>query len=241
MTTKDKVLAQVSDLLECLNKPKAKGNNIAGFFKHPFILTVVGSLLITAGSNEVTKRFQIRDKQSDAVATLESEIPMELSITTYLAMILSVLESEGCSSKPDKKLESAFVIGLTGKSCKDAEAEYQKYYMLTLEHPTGSSLVRVRALFLSPVVDEGAVKLSTLIKLLSFTPDNKCIDHVSEQARGIYGELVDFAIQEIDGKEVRDTPNIFNLTDLISYCPARDLCRVPSITKDTTIKVHCPA
>lgn len=84
MTTKDKVLAQVSDLLECLNKPKAKGNNIAGFFKHPFILTVVGSLLITAGSNEVTKRFQIRDKQSDAVATLESEIPMELSITTYL-------------------------------------------------------------------------------------------------------------------------------------------------------------
>jgi hypothetical protein len=113
--------------------------------------------------------------------------------------------------------------------------------MLTLEHPTGSSLVRVRALFLSPVVDEGAVKLSTLIKLLSFTPDNKCIDHVSEQARGIYGELVDFAIQEIDGKEVRDTPNIFNLTDLISYCPARDLCRVPSITKDTTIKVHCPA
>jgi len=239
MATTDEVLVQVSELLNRLNKPEKKGGTIGAFLKHPIVVTVVGSVLIAGGSNWVTKEFQLRDKQSDAVATLESEIPREVALTTHLAMVLSVLESEDCNSKPDKKLESPFVVGLTGKSCKDAEAVYLKYYTLFLEHPPGSSLVRVRALFSSPAVDEGAKKLGALIGLLSVTAENRCIVHVAKQAGGIYEELVDLAIQEIDGDKVRDTPNVFNLADLATHCKAEDLCRVPAITKDPTVKVGC--
>ena len=173
MATTNEVLAQVAELLNRLNKPEKKGGTIGAFLKPPIVVTVVGSVLIAAGSNFVTKEFQLRDKQSDAVATLESEIPPELARTTHLAMLLSVLESEGCSDKPDKKLEFPFIFGLTGKSCKDGEAEFLKYHTLYLEHPPGSSLVRVRALFSSPAVDEGAKKLGALIGVLSVTAEDR--------------------------------------------------------------------
>lgn len=239
MAIADEVLAQVSELLVRLNKTEKRGSIIGAFLKHPIVVTVVGSVLITYGSNFVTKEFQLRDKQSDAVATLESEVPQELASTTHLAMISSVLESEGCSSQPNKKLKSPLVFGLTGKSCREAEAEYLKYYTISLQHPPGSSLARIRALFSSPAVDEGAKKLGALLGLLSVTADDNCIVHVANQAGGAYEELVDLTIQEIDGDKVRDTPAIFNLANLAKQCKTEDLCRVPAISKDPTVKVAC--
>lgn len=239
MAIKDEVLAQVSELLNRLNQAEKKAGVMAALLKHPIVVTVVGCVLIAVGSNWVTTEFQLPDKQSNAVAILKAEFPRELALTTHLAMVLSVLEAEGCDKHPNKKLEDPFAIGLTGKSCNDAEAEYLKYYTLFLEHPQGSSLVRVRALFSSPAVDEGAKKLGALIGLLSVTSENRCIVPVAEQAGQAYMELVDLAIQEIDGHSVRDTPNVFNLANLATQCKAADLCRVPAITKDPTVKVSC--
>ena len=135
MSTTEEVLTQVSKLLERISSPQEKGTTIGAFLKSPIVITVVGSLLVTAGTNWVTKQFQLRDKQSDAVAALEAEIPRELALTTHLAMVSSVLEEEKCNENPDKKLPSPLVMGLTGKSCKEAEVEYLKYYSLFRKRP----------------------------------------------------------------------------------------------------------
>lgn len=239
MAISDEVLAQINQLLNRLNAPEKKGITFSGIFRHPIVITVVGSALIAYASNFITKEFQLRDKQSNAVATLQSEFPRELALTTYLATILSVLEAQGCENEPNKKLVNPYVLGLTGKTCKDAEAEYLKYYKLFLEHPQGSSLVQLRALFSSPAVDDGATKLGALVGVLSVTSNDQCIAYAQDQANQAYEELVDLTIQEIDGKVVKKTPSVFELTDLPKHCLATDLCRVPAITKDHSVKVKC--
>lgn len=239
MATTDDVLTQVSELLARLNGPEKKAGAISEFLKHPIVITVVGSILIAYGSNFVTKEFQLRDKQSEAVAALESAIPREIALTTQLAMISSVLEEQQCSENPGKKLLNPLVFGLTGKSCKEAEVEYLKFYALSLEHPPGSSLVKVRALFASPAVDEGAKKLGALIGLLSVTAQSSCIVQVARQADQAYGELVDLSIQEIDGSKVNKLPDIFRLTDLPAHCRLEDLCRIAAIAKDPSLKLKC--
>jgi len=239
MATTDEVLNQVSELLARLNCTEAKSSPIGAFLKNPIAITVIGSIMVTAGSNWVTKQFQLRDKQSDAIATLESEIPRELSVTTHLAMVLSVLEEQKCEENPNKRLSYPFVLGLTGKSCKEAEAEYLKYYSMLLEKPPGSSLVKVRALFESPAVDDGAQKLGALIGVLSVTSKPSCVIHVSGQARAAYDELVNLTIKEIDGTKVGKTPDVFDLSGLINQCGVEDLCRAPGITKDMTSKLKC--
>jgi len=149
------------------------------------------------------------------------------------------LRKRKCNENPDKKLPDPLVMGLTGKYCKEAEAEYLKYYSLFLEHPPGSSLVRVRALFASPAVDEGVKKLGALVGLLSVTSQNTCIVQVSKQASEAYEELVNLTIREIDGSKVKQVPSIFQLTDLPAHCKAEDLCRVPAIAKDSFLKLKC--
>jgi len=240
MATVDDVLKQVSNLLDRLSRPEVnKPSPLGAFFKNPITITVIGSLMVTAGSNWVTKQFQLRDKQSSAVAALESEFPRELAITTHLAMIKSVLEEEKCDENPNKALSHPFVLGLTGKSCKEAEAEYLKYFSLLLEKPAGSSLVKVRALFESPAVDDGAKKLGALIGVLSATAKPACIIDVSEQAEAAYDELVDLAIKEIDGTKVCKTPDVFDLSGLIGKCGEEDLCRARGLPKDISSKLKC--
>jgi len=239
MATVDDVLNQVSDLLDRLNRSEAKNSLIGAFLKNPIAITVIGSIMVTVGSNWVTKQFQLRDKQSDAVAALESEIPRELAVTTHLAMVLSVLEEQKCDENPDKVLSTPFVLGLTGKSCKDAEAEYLKYFSMLLEKPPGSSLVKVRALFASPAVDDGAQKLGALVGVLSVTSKPSCIVQVSRQARAAYDELVNLTIKEIDGTKVVKTPEAFNLSGLINLCGEEDLCRAPGLPKDLSSKLKC--
>ena len=110
---------------------------------------------------------------------------------------------------------------------------------LFLEHPPGSSLVRVRALFASPAVDEGAKKLGALVSLLSVTSQSTCIVSVSQQASEAYEELVDLSIREIDGSKVKQVPSVFQFTDLAAHCKAEYLCRVPAIAKDSSLKLKC--
>jgi len=239
MATVDDVLNQVSDLLARLNHSEAKISPFGAFLKNPKVITFIGSIMVAIGSNWVTKQFQLRDKQSDAVAALESEIPRELAVTTHLAMVLSVLEEQKCDENPDKVLSHPFVLGLTGKSCKAAEAEYLKYFSMLLEKPPGSSLVKVRALFASPAVDDGAQKLGALVGVLSVTAKPACIIQVGRQSRAAYDELVDLAIKEIDGTKVGKTPDVFNLSGLINQCAEEDLCRAPGLPKDFSSKLKC--
>lgn len=240
MATVDDVLTQVLELLARLNRPDAsKTSPLGAFLKNPITITVIGSIMVTAGSNWVTKQFQLRDKQSDAVAALESEVPRELAVTTHLAMIKSVLEEEKCDENPNKALAHPFVLGLTGKSCKEAEAEYLKYFSLLLEKPPGSSLVKARALFESPAVDDGAQKLGALIGVLSATAKPACIIHVSTQAGAAYDELVDLTIHEIDGTKISKTPEVFDLSGLIGQCGEEDLCHARGLPKGMSSKLRC--
>jgi len=241
MTTVNHVLTEVSKLLDRLNHPDSKARSLSTFFRHPIVITVVGSILITLGSNVVTKKFQLRDKQADAVASLQSEIPRELALLSHLAEIRSVLEEEKCDNKADTdKLTRPLVMGLTGKTCKEAEEEYLKYYAIFLKSPPGASLVKVRALFESPAVDEGAQKLGALLKLLTITGNSTCIVQIEDQADEAFDELMNLSIKEIDGAKSDKMPKAFDMKILLSsHCPKEDLCRVTALSKDPTLKLNC--
>jgi len=51
MAISDEVLAQINQLLNRLNAPEKKGITFSGIFRHPIVITVVGSALIAYASN----------------------------------------------------------------------------------------------------------------------------------------------------------------------------------------------
>jgi hypothetical protein len=239
MSQLDDVLAEVSQLLKRANAPGRAESPLTSLLKHPIVITVIGSVLVAIGSNWVTKRFQLRDKQSDAVAALESEMPKQLALTNHMARVLSVLEAEGCSDDKDKKLVSPFVIGLTGKTCGEAEAEYLNYYNTYLKEPPKSSLARMRALFESSAVDEGSKKLSLLLTILSNTNQDSCIVPVFEQSNSIFEDLVDAAVKEIEGTPVSQDPQSYKVAKALESCDEIWLCQLPVVANDPEMKVRC--
>ncbi|OLF76885.1 hypothetical protein AWH61_08130 [Alteromonas sp. W12] len=227
MSKFDTLVDLLSELVSNLNQPKKKESFISQFFKNPFVITVLGGVILTFGTNWVSKQYQLRDKQSEAIALLESELPKELAYVKHQAMILSVLEEANCDENPDYLLDKPYVIGLTGRSCQEAESEYLKYYQIVLNKPAGASLIRIRSLFESPEIDEGAEILNGIVGLLSTTSNSLCIVNAADQARLVYDQLIDMTIDEVDGKLLNKSPEVFDLTRLSEKCPKEDLCSAP--------------
>lgn len=240
MATTDEVLEKLVDVLSRITRPPEKESFFKYLLKHPIVVTAVGSLLVAYGTNWVTKQFQLRDKQADSIATLESEMPTELSLTYRLAQIASVLKDERCeANNKDKKLKYPLIIGLTGKTCGEAEADFNEYYKTYIQQPPSPSLARMRAIFTSVAVDEGARKLSILVAVLGSTTEFACVANVYAQAQNAYVKLLDVALQEIDGSPVTDVPPEFTLSTSLSHCTTTPVCDIPAVAADPDMKERC--
>ncbi len=241
MDTPNEMYQELTKLLKRLNEPAAETNSISSLLKHPIVVTTITSLLVLVGSNMIAKAFQLRDKQSDAIAALEKEMPKALNNAAKLAVIRSVLEEERCADNSKKKLKFPYVIGLTDKTCGEAEAEFDAHYKTMLEKPPSPPLARVRALFKSKAIDQGAKKLSVLMDVLSNSGESFCIVAVEDQAQDAYDALIDLALKEIDGTKTDVVPAVFNVTKSLSQCTLAPLCGIPSVREDSDMKAHCAA
>jgi len=239
MDPSNEMYQELTKLVKRLNEPAADTNSITSFLKHPIVVTTVTSLLVLIGSNMVAKAFQLRDKQSDVIAALETEMPKTLKTVTKLAVIRSVLEDQKCDENSAKKLEFPYVIGLTNKTCGQAEAEFDAYYKTMLEHPPAPPLARIRALFKSKAINQGAKKLSVLVDVLSNSAESSCIVVAEDQAQDAYETLVELALKEIDGTTTDEVPAVFNISKSLSHCTQAPLCNIPSVREDSDMKAQC--
>lgn len=240
MTTKDELMTQVSNLLERLNEGSSKGFSFSSLLKHPIVVTTVTSMLVLFGTNEITKLYQLRDKQSVALAALESQMPKQLEMVNQLAMVSSVLEDQKCGqNNSKKKLDSPYVYGLTGKTCGEAEAEYASYFKAYLEEPPEPPLARMRAIFKSKAVDEGAKTLSILTDVLAKTKESYCIINVKDQADRAYAKLVDVALKEVDGVVTEDIPAEFKVSASLSKCTSTPVCDIPRVSDAPDMQARC--
>ena len=51
-----------------------------------------------------------------------------------------------------------------------------------------------------------------------------CIVNAADQARLVYDQLIDMTIDEVDGKLLNKSPEVFDLTRLSEKCPKEDIC-----------------
>jgi len=237
MNDADRVLSKLSELLDHINKPK-KSNAVADFFAHSFVITVAGALIVLLGTNWITEKFQLRDKKIQAVTAFENDIPRGILAATQQAMISSVLEDQRCDVDADRKLQNPFVPGLTGRTCKDAEAEYLKYAGMLAEHPPGTSIARLRATFDSPKIEDHSIKLGSLLGLLALTNKDSCIVEAARLANDAYAELVGMTVKDINGDR-KGIPDAFALESLKRVCPAEHLCGVHDLAGDASLDLKC--
>ncbi|MDO6575942.1 hypothetical protein [Alteromonas stellipolaris] len=170
-------------------------------FKHPIIVTVVATIVVAFASNIVTKAFQLRDKKLETIAMFENDIPREIRLKTHLAKIRSVLETSGCSTDGGKELDKPFVIGLTGKTCSDAESLYLKYFDESLKLKNGASLTKMRTIFDDDFIKRESSKLKSVLEILSESSSPICIVNAEKEANKLYIELLEVSIDDIEGKK----------------------------------------
>jgi len=212
---------------------------MSAILKHPLVVAVVTGLLLLVGANAIIKGYQLRDQQSATIAALESQMPKQLDAAMQLAMVKSVLEDDTCSADPKKKLRDPYVYGLTGKTCGEAEAQYQAYFQAYLKDPPAPPLARMRALFRSRAVDEGAKALSILSDVLLTTSESYCIIKVRAQADQAYARLVDVALKEIDGTVTDEIPAEFKVSTSLSQCTGTPVCDIPRVSAAPDMAARC--
>jgi len=239
----NEVLQKVSELLDKLNTVPTPNNGLLSkmsvFLKHPIIVTVIGGLLVSGGSNYVVKKYQLREKQSDALMKLENEMPRSMDIAKKLALINTILEGQKCAYNKDKVLTRPYVFGLTGKTCGEAETIFVNYQDVYNKHPPGAPLARIRALFSSESIDNGSKNIHTLLEALSVSIEDNCIFTIIDQLNDIYSELVNLTLQEIDGKIIKNTPQIFDISRSLRHCNKDIICKIPSVKQTPAMNNVC--
>jgi len=124
-------------------------------------------------------------------------------------------------------------------ACHMPEQEFNHYYEAYLKEPPTPALSRMRALFTSEAVDDGARKLAVLIGVLGSTAEAPCITNVYEQVQNGYDVLLDLALQEIDGTPVRHPSPAFLLSTSLSHCSVTPVCSIPAVASDPDMTTLC--
>jgi hypothetical protein len=205
MSKQDKVLDQLSTLLDKLNQDQPRKKTfLDSIMGSPVVITVVGGLLLTWGSLYVTKQFQLSEQKTMALSSFEENFPARLAKANNLGKIKQTLSDQGCvfSENVDKILQDPFVFGLTGKTCREAEALYREVESQYLAKPINTSIARVRAVFKTPAVDDEAKILNQRMSSLETANDAICIVELYEALLDSYERLLELAISEIEGGNI---------------------------------------
>ena len=219
---------------------EAKKNIAEKIFENPAVVAVIGGIAVFLITNSVTMNYQAHDQKSQAVAALETNLPKEIGIQTSLAYVRAEVEDSNCNDikNKDQKIDFPFILGMTGMTCQEADRAYAARAADHLEKSSGTSLSRLRALFSSSAVKDGAIKTQALLDVLSQTKSAACILQISQHATRAYDALMDLSIQEVNGKPSNATSPVFDLDKYeIQDCEKDEvLCSVPSIASNPVLK-----
>src|SRR3990167_6399018 len=218
------VAAELEKLLKKRNEERSE-ERFSSVFRHPIVVTAVGSLLVTIGTHFVTTEYQRSEQKAQAIVEFEVAAPNELARSQAFAAVRIDINNLKCKTNGENfKLEEPMVIALQGKTCKDAAIEYARRVDDYVDKSSGSGVTRVRALFGDKAIQSAAKNMSVLLAVIHRVESHQCGNAAFNKANNAIDHLVEQMVRDINGEKVFAHPEHIDAWSLFESCSTKTIC-----------------